>query len=57
MADADISFRLTLGKLKTQTLRGVSNLTFFHVMHITKWWQFLDFFIMADTDIPFLSTL
>ena len=43
---------------ETQTLGGgVGNLKFFRTMHIYKWQPFFDFFIMADTDIPFLLTL
>ena len=103
MADTDIPFPLTFGKLQTQTLGGFSNLTFFHTIKInemaaifqffhngrqlysisintwktadpnfggfinliffhmisilTKWQPYFNFFIMADTDIPFLSTL
>ena len=36
MADTDIPFPLTLGKLETQTLGGVSNLKFFCMIDINK---------------------
>ena len=57
MADSDIPFPLTLGKLETQTLRG-SVIGNFSIWSILKKWQpFFNFFIMADPDIPFPSTL
>ena len=59
MANTDILFPSTLGKLETQTLGGGGgNLKFSCMINIfTKWWPFFNFFIMADADILFLSTL
>ena len=57
MADADILFLSTLGKLETQTFGGVGHLKFFHMIDINEMTAIFIFFIMADTDIPFLSTL
>ena len=68
MADADILFLLTLGKLETQTLvRGLTfeifrydggNFSKISVRLIfTKWQPFFNFFIMAHADIPFLLIL
>ena len=56
MADGDISFLLTLGKLETQTW-GVGNLKFFHTINIYEMAAIFHLFIMANGDIPFLSTL
>ena len=36
MPDADIPFLSTLGKPETQTLEGVGNLKFFHMIDIYK---------------------
>ena len=45
------------GKSETQTLE-VGNLKFFCTMHtFTKWQPFFNFFIIANEDIPFPSTL
>ena len=51
MAEADIPYLSTLGKPKTQTLEGVSNLKFFHTIDINEMAAILIFFIMANTDI------
>ena len=48
---------MTHGVNQKPKLWGVGNLKFSRTMHIYKWQPFLDFFIMADTDIPFLLTL
>ena len=57
MADTDILFPSTLGKLQTQTLGG-SVIGNFSVRSVLKKWQlFFNFFIMANTDIPFPLTL
>ena len=44
MADADILFLLTLGKLETKTLGGVSNLKFFCMRHIYEIVTIFQFF-------------
>ena len=44
MANADILFLLTLGKPDTQTLGGVGNLTFFHMININKMAAIFQFF-------------
>ena len=51
MADVDIPFPSTLGKLETQTLGG--SVIFLYDQYL----QNGDTFSMADTDIPFPSTL
>ena len=56
MANADNLFPSTLGKMETQ-LWGVSKLEFFCTININEWQPFFNFFIMANTDIPFLLTL
>ena len=54
MADTDIPFLLTLGKPNF----GGSVIGKFSVRLILKKWQtFFNFFITADTDIPFPSTV
>ena len=57
-----VLFLLTLRELETQTLKGGegwrSVIWNFSVRSIfTKWQPFFNCFIMADSDIPFLSTL
>ena len=54
MADADIPFLSTLGKLETQTFWGVSNLKFFHTIDINEMAAIFQFFIMADTDVQLI---
>ena len=44
MADADIPFPSTLGKLDTQTLRGVSNWKFFCTIDIKEMAAIFQFF-------------
>ena len=56
MAKADITFLLTLRKLKTPTLR-VSNLKFFDTNNIYKIMAIFQFFVITDADIAFLLTL
>ena len=57
MANADIPFPSTLGKLETQTL-GELIIWHFSVWSILmKWQPFFNLFIMTDTDIPFPLTL
>ena len=57
MADADIPFLSTLRKPETQTLGG-SVIENFSIRSILKKLQpFFNFFIMANADILFLSTL
>ena len=58
MADTNIPFPSTLWKLETKILGEVSNLKFFCIIYIYKMVAiFQYFFIMADTDILFLSPL
>ena len=44
MADSDILFPLTLRKLETQALGGVSNLKFFHTININEKAAIFQFF-------------
>ena len=44
MADTDIPFPLTLRKLETQTLGGVGNLKFFHMINIEEMAAIFQFF-------------
>ena len=57
MADTDIPFLPTLGKLETQTLGGSVIRNFSVQLIFMKWQSFFDLFIMADPNIPFLLTL
>ena len=47
---------LSLKQPETQT-SGVGNLDFSKICMFTKWWPFLNFFIMTDADISFLLML
>ena len=57
MADTEILFPLTLGKLETQAFVGSVICNFSVPLIFMKWWPFFNFFIMANADIPFLLTL
>ena len=51
MADADILFLLTLGKLETQTLGGSVIWNFFHMIDIYKMAAIFKFFIISIISI------
>ena len=57
MANTDIPFLLTLGKLETQTLGGLVIWNFSVWSILNKWQPFFNFFTMADADIQFPLTL
>ena len=57
MANSDILFPLTLGKLETQTLGGLVIWNFSVPLILMKWEPFFNFFIMTNTDILFPLTL
>ena len=56
MADADIVSADTR-KTKDPNFEGLVIWNFFVQSILTKWQPFFIFFILADADIPFLSTL
>ena len=57
MAQVDIPFPSTLGKLETQILERSVIWNFSVRLILMKWQPFLNFFIMANVDIPFPLTL